>query len=666
VSPPTQGIWAIVLLVLAVAAAVVFGYRVWGLYRLLRLGRDEARVDHPWKRLRDEIVVYLGQRKLLTRPYYIRGIGHALIFWGFLVITWGSADLLLRGILGWQMPFTETTAYAWTLDLFAVAVLVSVAVAMFRRAVLHPPRMHRMPEGYVILALIGFLMLTLLVFESAAEAATRDQLGADMFRVVPPVAAVVAPLIPTAAGPAIFAGAWWAHIVTILAFAVYLPRTKHLHIVTTLPNVYFRSSRPRGALQMIDDIENKETFGAANIRDFSWKQLLDGYTCTECGRCSDNCPALATGKTLDPQKIVLDIRDQLLREGPKLLADAKAETTPPAHWVETKPDELWACTTCAACVEACPVTIEHIDKIVDMRRSLTLMEGAAPAEAQRAMTNIERAGNPWGEPRETRGDWAQGQGIPTFAEKPDAEYLYFVGCAASYDRRNQRVARALATILKSAGVSFAILGAAETCNGDPARRMGNEYLFQLQAQQNIETLNAAAVKKVITSCPHCFNTLANEYPQLGGNYEVVHALPLVKKLLDEKRITMSDGATAEVVAYHDPCYLGRHNGIYDAPRDVLDAVPGVTRAEIAPHNRERGFCCGAGGGRMWMEEKMGQRVNHRRVDQLLATKSGATKVASGCPYCLIMLEEGVGAKGVQESIKPVDVLELVAARLETN
>ena len=664
-SPPTQGIWAIVLLVLTIAAAAVFGYRVLGLYRLLRLGRDESRVDQPWRRLRDEIVVYLGQRKLLKRPYYIRGVGHALIFWGFLVITWGSADLLLRGIVGWQLPFTDTAAYAWILDIFAVAVLVSVVVAVFRRAVLRPPRMHRVPEGYVILTLIGFLMLTLLVFESAAIAATRDELG-QLLRVFPPVAAALAPLISTAAGPAIFAGAWWAHVVTILAFAVYLPRTKHLHIVTTLPNVFFRSSRPRGALQLIDDIENKETFGAANVRDFSWKQLLDGYTCTECGRCSDNCPALATGKTLDPQKIVLDIRDQLLREGPKLLANAKAETTAPAHWVETKPDELWACTTCAACVEACPVTIEHIDKIVDMRRSLTLMEGAAPPEAQRAMTNIERAGNPWGEARATRGDWAEGLGIPTFAEKPDAEYLYFVGCAASYDRRNQRVARALASILKCAGVSFAILGAAETCNGDPARRMGNEYLFQLQAQQNIETLNAAAVKKVITSCPHCFNTIANEYPQLGGNYEVVHALPLVKKLLAEKKLTLTGGAAAEIVAYHDPCYLGRHNGIYDAPRDVLDAVPGVTRAEIAPHNRERGFCCGAGGGRMWMEEKMGQRVNHRRVDQLLATKSGATKVASGCPYCLIMLEEGVGAKGVQESIKPVDVLELVAARLETS
>ncbi len=657
---PTQGL-ALLLLALIVLGFGGFFWRASLLYRLLRLGRNEDRSDQPARRLRDEIVIYLGQSKLLKRPYYVRGIGHALIFWGFLVITYGSADLLIAGLFGRHLPFTETGLYAWTLDIFAVAVLASVVVAVVRRAFMKPPRMHIAPEGYVILGLISFLMLSLLAFESAGIAAGQLETG-----VTPPPLAGLVNVLSRENASAVFAGAWWAHVVAILAFAVYLPRTKHLHIVTTLPNVYFRSSRPRGALQMIDDIENKETFGAANIRDFSWKQLLDGYTCTECGRCSDNCPALATGKTLDPQKIVLDIRDQLLREGPRLLADAKAESTPPAHWGPTKPDELWACTTCAACVEACPVTIEHIDKIVDMRRSLTLMEGAAPAEAQRAMTNIERAGNPWGEARESRAEWAQGLEIPTFAEKPDAEYLYFVGCAASYDRRNQRVARALAAILKSAGVSFAILGAAETCNGDPARRMGNEYLYQLQAQQNIETLNAAKVKKVITSCPHCFNTIANEYPQLGGNYEVVHALPLVKKLLDEKKITLSDGAAAEVVAYHDPCYLGRHNGIYDAPREVLDAVPGVTRVEIAPHHRERGFCCGAGGGRMWMEEKMGQRVNHRRVDQLLATKSGATKVASGCPYCLIMLEEGVGAKGVQESIKPVDVLELVAGRLETN
>ena len=673
---PTAGAGQWILLALTLLGFGAFAWRSVLLFRLLRLGTAEARIDQPWRHLRDGLVIYLGQRKLITRPYYVRGLGHALIFWGFLVITYGSADLLLRGILGWQLPGTDSGLFAWSLDIFAVAVLASIIVAFFRRAVVRPPHMHIAREGYVILALIGFLMLTLVVFESAIVAAVRDidvvnqAAGGPFFVVIPsPVARVVFPLIPAGVGATLFATAWWAHVVTILAFAAYLPWTKHLHIVTTLPNVGFRKQMPRGQLSLIEDIENKETFGAATIRDFSWKQLLDSYTCTECGRCSDNCPALATGKPLDPQKIVLDIRDQLLRQGPKLIGtnvkgDAASESaTSPAHWVESKPEELWACTTCAACVEACPVTIEHIDKIVDMRRYLALMEGAMPPEAQRAMTNIERAGNPWGNPRASRAEWAEGLEIPTFAEKPDAEYLYFVGCAGSYDRRNQKVARALATILRAAGVSFAILGEMETCNGDPARRLGNEYLWQIQAQQNIETLNAAKVRKVITSCPHCFNTLANEYPQLGGNYEVTHALPLVQKLIAEKRITLSSGA-AEVVAYHDPCYLGRHNGIYDEPRAVLDAIPGVERKEIAPHHRERGFCCGAGGGRMWMEEKMGQRVNHRRIEQLVMANTGATKVASGCPYCLIMLDEGVGAKDLQEQIKPVDVLELVAARLE--
>ncbi|MDQ3097503.1 MAG: (Fe-S)-binding protein, partial [Chloroflexota bacterium] len=426
-----------------------------------------------------------------------------------------------------------------------------------------------------------------------------------------------------------------------------------------------RSQRPRGALRPIPDLEEQESFGAATLRDLSWKQHLDGYTCTECGRCSDQCPALATGKPLDPQKIVLDLRDLLLREGDALMRDPQATGTPPAHQSDLKPEELFACTTCAACVEACPVTIEHVDKIVDMRRFLTMMESAAPPEAQRALQNIERAGNPWGEPREARADWAEGLGIPTFAERPDAEYLYFVGCAASYDRRNQRVAKALAEILTSAGLSFAILGREETCNGDPARRIGNEYLWQMQAQANIETFDRYTVRKVIASCPHCFNTIANEFPQLGGRYEVVHALTLVDELIRDGRITMTreSGGADEVTAYHDPCYLGRHNQIYDAPRDVMDAVPGVQRVEIEPHARERGFCCGAGGGRMWMEEQVGQRVNHRRIDQLRAAQAGATKVASGCPFCLIMLEEGVGAKGLQEQVQPVDVLELVADRL---
>ncbi|MDE3112660.1 MAG: (Fe-S)-binding protein [Chloroflexota bacterium] len=674
-TPPTQGYGAIVLLVLALGAFGAAAWRVVQLYRLLRLGATDGRADHLGQRLRDELLIYLGQRKLFKRPYRIRGLGHALIFWGFLVITWGSADLLLRGILGRHMPFTDAVWYQWVLDLFAAAVLVSVVVAWIRRALVHPPHMHVAAQGYVILALIGSLMLTLLTFEAAAVASMRGgPSSVDLMASRPPVAALLSPLIPASAAIGVFAVAWWAHVATVLGFAVWLPNTKHLHIITTIFNVGLRKETPRGALALIPDIESKETFGAATIRDFSWKDLLDGYTCTECGRCSDSCPALATGKPLDPQKIVLDVRSQLLTEGPKLLVDPTAATTPPPRWVGSKPDELWSCTTCAACVEACPVTIEHIDKIVDMRRWLTMNEGDVPPEAQRSLTAIERAGNPWGQPPDTRADWAKGLGVPTFAEKPDAEYLYFVGCAASFDRRNQKVAGALVRILRAAGVSFAILGTEETCNGDPARRIGNEYLWQMQAQQNIQTFKKYGVRKVIASCPHCFNTIANEYGQLGGEYEVVHAVQLVKRLVEEGKLKLKDGeAPRELVAYHDPCYLGRHNGIYDEPREVLAGIGGVEVVEVRPHHRERGFCCGAGGGRMWMEEPVGQRVNHKRVDQIISVRDlmatdGATvsKVASGCPFCLIMLDEGVGAKGVQEELKPVDVLELVASRVEVS
>jgi Fe-S oxidoreductase len=664
--PPTQGIGALVLAAVALLGFGAFAYRASKLYRYLRLGWNEDRTGQLGKRLKDELVVYLLQRKLLKRPYYLRGIAHALIFWGFIVITMGTVDLLLSGLVGLRMPGAESGLFVWAVDVFAVLVLASILLAVARRAFFKPPRMHIALDGYIILGLIATLMVSLLVFENAGQAAGYLAVHQTM----PPFAQLV-PFAWGGAAPTVFAAAWWVHVVTVLGFAAYLPQSKHLHIVTTLPNVFFRTQRPRGALRFVDKIEEQETFGAATLRDLSWKQHLDGYTCTECGRCSDNCPALATGKALDPQKIVLDLRDLLLKEGDALLKDRTATGTAPAHQLATKPDELWACTTCAACVEQCPVTIEHIDKIVDMRRYLTMQEAAAPPEAQRAMTNIERAGNPWGEAAGTRGDWAEGLGVPTFAEQPDAEYLYFVGCAASFDRRNQRVAKALAKILQAAGTSFAILGTEETCNGDPARRMGNEYLWQLQAQQNIETFGRYKVRKIIASCPHCFNTLANEYPQLGGSYEVVHALQLVQDLIAEKKIALgpSSSGEAETVAYHDPCYLGRHNGIYEDPRAILDAIDGVTRMEIEPYHRERGFCCGAGGGRMWMEEKVGQRVNHRRVEQILAAGDAKgvqpSKVASGCPFCLIMLDEGVGAKGIAEQLKPVDVLELVAARLAT-
>jgi Fe-S oxidoreductase len=659
--PPTQGLGAAILALVAVLGFGAFAYRAWKLYRYLRLGWNEDRTQHVGRRLKDELVIYLLQRKLLKRPYFIRGLAHAFIFWGFIVITLGTADLLLSGLVGLRMPGAESGLFVWAVDVFAALVLAAILLALARRLFFKPPRMHIALDGYIILALIGTLMVSLLVFENAGVAAGY----LAIHQTTPPLAQLV-PLAWGGAASTVFAAAWWVHVVTVLGFAAYLPQSKHLHIVTTLPNVFFRSQRPRGALRFVDKIEEQETFGAATLRDLSWKQHLDGYTCTECGRCSDNCPALATGKALDPQKIVLDLRDLLLTEGDLLLKDGAATGTPPAHQLASKPEELWACTTCAACVEQCPVTIEHSDKIVDLRRYLTMQEAAAPPEAQRAMTNIERAGNPWGEAASTRGDWSEGLGVPTLAERPDAEYLYFVGCAASFDRRNQRVAKALAKILQAADLSFAILATEETCTGDPARRMGNEYLWQLQARQNIDTFGRYKVRKIIASCPHCFNTIANEYPQLGGTYEVVHALQLVQDLIAGQKLALGPG-DAESVAYHDPCYLGRHNGIYDDPRAVLDAIDGVTRMEIEPHHRERGFCCGAGGGRMWMEEKVGQRVNHRRVEQILAAGDAKgerpSKVASGCPFCLIMLDEGVGAKGIAEELKPVDVLELVAARI---
>ena len=660
--PPTSGLGVFVLAAVALLGFGAFAYRTWKLYRYLRLGWNADRTLHLGRRVKDELVISLLQGKLLKRPYWIRGLAHAFIFWGFIVITLGTVDLLATGVFGIRLPGAESGLFVWSVDLFAALVLLSIALAFARRAFFKPPRMHVALDGYIILGLIATLMVSLLVFENAGLAA--GYLAAH--QATPPLAQLLRFPYPAGLAAGVFAAAWWVHVVTVLAFAAYLPQSKHLHIVTTLPNVFFRSDRPRGALRFVEKIEEQEHFGAATLRDLSWKQHLDGYTCTECGRCSDNCPALATGKALDPQKIVLDLRNLLLQEGDALLSDPNATGTPPAHQLATKPDELWACTTCGACVEQCPVTIEHIDKIVDLRRFLTMQEAAAPPEAQRAMTNIERAGNPWGEASGTRADWAEGLGVPTFADKPDAEYLYFVGCAASFDRRNQRVAKALAQILQAAGTSFAILGGEETCNGDPARRMGNEYLWQVQAQRNIETFDRYKVRKVIASCPHCFNTIANEYPQLGGRYEVVHALQLVQDLITTKRIELGPGA-AETVAYHDPCYLGRHNGIYEDPRAVLDAMDGVTRMEIEPHHRERGFCCGAGGGRMWMEEKVGERVNHRRVEQILSAGDARgerpAKVASGCPFCLIMLDEGVGAKGIAEQLKPVDVLELVASRL---
>jgi Fe-S oxidoreductase len=481
-----------------------------------------------------------------------------------------------------------------------------------------------------------------------------------------------------------FAVLWWAHMVLVSAFLVYLPFSKHLHIVTSFLNVYLRKLAPRGELPAMDLEDETATFGLKTLSDLNAKDLLDGFTCTECGRCQEACPAWHTGKPLNPKTFIMGIRDLAAdaEEGIPLIPNspAVAETyglssgpraerlAAPIVDTAIPFDAVWDCVTCGACVEACPVLIEHVDKIVGLRRNLVLEESRFPSELTTAMRNMEGPRNPWGQPPSTRTDWTKGLPfeVPLVADVAAAgqldtlEVLYWVGCAAAFDERNRRVARAVATCLDAAGVSFAILGQEESCTGDPARRMGNEYVFQILAGGNVETLERYRMgeRTIVTACPHCFNTLANEYPQLGGRYRVEHHSVFLSRLVAEGRLRLdSDGLPVRNLTYHDPCYLTRYNGVIDAPRDVLAAVPGVTLTEMERHGRQT-FCCGAGGGRMWMEERVGSRINRERTRQALAT--GAETVAVACPFCMVMIRDGLAEEGAGEVVSAVDISEILA------
>ena len=485
---------------------------------------------------------------------------------------------------------------------------------------------------------------------------------------------------------ALFALHWWAHVVFVCAFLVWLPLTKHLHVVTSFFNVYLRKLEPRGALPAMDLEADDATYGLRTLADLGWKDVLDGLTCTECGRCQDACPAHATGKPLDPKALVMGIRH--LSDA----AEAGLNLVPNAPDVRARGGELddglrpesvaiplvpgaiseeaaWDCVTCGACVEACPVLIEHVDKIVGVRRNLVLEESRFPAELTPAFRAMESAQNPWGQPRSARLDWTKGLPfpVPVAADVArdgrlgDLEVLYWVGCAAAFDERNRRVARAFATCLHAAGVRFAVLGQEEACSGDPARRMGNEYVFQLLAAQNVDTLRRYGPPRIVTACPHCFNTIANEYGQLGGDFEIVHHSTFLAALLADGRLATlvgPDGAAERRVTFHDACYLARYNGVVAAPRDVLAAVPGLDVAEMERSGRQS-FCCGAGGGRMWMEESRGTRINAERARQALAT--GADAVAVGCPFCMTMLGDGLaGDAGNAAGVTTVDIAEILA------
>ncbi|HVU65576.1 MAG TPA: (Fe-S)-binding protein [Ktedonobacteraceae bacterium] len=699
VSPTGNWVGVTLFVLLFLAGVGIFAVRAGELVMLLIKARPEDRTDHLDDRIGEFFKVVLGQSGVLRDP--IPGIAHFLTFWGFIIIQIGLLDLLIRAF-GFEIPFIGgNPGFVATLDVFIILVAVALVVFAIRRAVFHPKQLqsfrHGPWDGFIILLLILAVLVTLAFTEAFEYAASNgaewslfgqwmgpwfSNLGADTNTVL-------------------FRVSWWVHIGTVLFFLCYLPRSKHLHLMATPFNVFFRSYKPKGALPLMENIEEREDYGVAKAEQFTWKQLLDGYACTECGRCNTVCPATNTGKPLMPKEIILGVKEALFTNSAEILGKD-------SPWVKLAPlgtrsgemvrkggepealiggaisqEALWACTTCSACMEICPVSIEHVPKIVDMRRQLVMEESEFPTEVTSLFNNIERNGNPWEISNDKRAAWAAGLDIPLLAENPDADVLYWVGCMGSFDERNKKVATSVAKILKAAKVNFAILGPEESCTGDPARRIGNEYLWQMQAQQNIETLdgygfnrakneenghnghNGAAPKHrtILTACPHCFNTIGNEYPQLGGDYEVVHHTAFIDKLLADEKISLPEGFDERKLTYHDPCYIGRYNGIYEEPRRVLTVLNsnGVTEME---RNRNKSFCCGGGGGRAWMEEKIGRRVNQTRMKEALDT--GAEVLAAACPFCITMFDDGIKGIEAEDQMQIEDIAEIVAGALEAN
>jgi Fe-S oxidoreductase len=626
------------------------------LTRLVKAAPPTARTGDTPVRARNELTVVLGQQKLLQRlgP----GLMHAFIFWGFLVLA-PTIVIAMIGIVDKHATFPwlgHQGWYAFLVDLFCVLVLIGVAAAFYIRKVQRPRRFEgsHLGEADLILALIATIVTTLLLWH-----ATRIALGINDWPASwSPVSNALSNLFGAGQATRVLERVFvWAHVLTILTFLAYLPYSKHLHIGTAAINVWFGRTAARGRLEPLrfddpDIPEDELRFGAGTAKDLTWKQLLDTFSCTECGRCQDACPAFATGKTLSPKLVIMGLRDQVFADSGLAGRDDPTPLVPTA----VPEESVWDCVTCGACVQACPVSIEHIDHIVDLRRHLVMVESSFPSEAEPMLRDVERASNPWGHAQSGRAEWAAALGIRVL-EPGDAapEYLYWVGCASSFDERAKRTAEATATLLQKAGVEFAILGPRESCTGDPARRMGNEYVFQALAEQNVATLNEAGVTKIIANCPHCFNTLANEYPDFGGRYEVIHHSELLARLVRDGKLTPARQEGLNIT-YHDSCYLARHNDVLAPPRDLVAAVGNPVEME---RSGKQTFCCGAGGAHMWMEERAGA-INVERVREAAGTGAGTLAVA--CPYCTVMLDDGVQSTGDQ--LRVVDVATLLAEAVD--
>jgi len=689
---------------LIIVALSVFGRTMFGKIQLLKALEPADRVNHLKERLMNMVILAIGQKRLVGRAKErSSGFMHAFIFWGFCILLIRSLTLYGEGFQqGYHLPllggdYLIGYLYVALKDIVEATVFLMIIFAFYRRAVLKPKRMHNTFEAYLVLGLIGILMVSDLLYDGARYNLihlynnpgsipyfNNPQYGSEFLWT--PISVAAASLISglgVDATTAILTIMFWLHICSQLVFLNLLPLGKHFHVITALPNVFLKSLGYPHEKPKLLDLEDEaawedESLGINHIHQLNWKQGLDLYTCTECGRCKEVCPTYTTDKPLNLHEFNDKLKQELLENADNIIKKAKLSSTieqsEDSAQIEKLKEEisalnskkqligeviaedtLWACTTCRACEEVCPVAIEHVPRITAMRQGQFLMAEAYPKELNPALKGLERNGNPWGIGYDKRADWAEGLDIKTMAEDSNVDYLLWVGCAGSFDDRSKKVTTSLVSILQKAGISFAILGVEEKCTGDYARRVGNEMLFQMMAQENIETLNNYNVKKIITACPHCLNTLKHEYPPMGGDYDVIHHAEFIDQLVQKGKIQLKQ-SLAGALTYHDPCYLGRYNNIFDQPRSILRSVSKGVLKELERHGRES-FCCGAGGGRMWMDETIGKRINLERSEEIVRRQ--VSNVAVGCPFCMTMIEDGMKELGKEEEIKTMDIAELV-------
>ncbi len=653
---------------LIIAAFGIFYVRVRRLFNIMCAVKGEAtlKVDQITSRITERIKVLftdiLGQSNV--RRKILPGIAHTMIFFGFLAIQPHSLELMIQGVfpglhLSKAVPGIYG-GYLYVADLFAFFVLIGLGYALYRRLLDRP---NYLTNGLDAKLIILFTSVIIISFHFINAFQMQKPVGAGGFD--------YAGLFPISAGFVRFFNltsltssqtslgyeiSYWIHLLTILGFLVYIPGSKHLHLLAAVPNVFLKPLEREKAM-IKTDIENEdaESFGLGKVSDLSWKNVLDLYACTECGRCEEQCPADATGKPLSPKKVVVDVKHDLFDQAAPLLGGNMESIEPLVRDnVSISEEVLWSCTTCRACEDICPVNIQHLDIILEARKYQVLMEAAFPPEMQETFTNLENQSNPWGFSNDTRANWSKGLDVPLMADNPEADVLYFVGCAGSFDDRGKKISSALARVLKKANVNFAILGEEERCNGDMARRAGNEYLAQTMIIENVETFNRYNPKKILTSCPHCYNTIKNEYPQFGATFQVVHHTEFLLDLFKQGRLKQN-GTQLGDLTFHDSCYLGRWNGIVEAPKALIRCVNGGTDLLMPKRKGDKGFCCGAGGARMFMEENIGKRINIERAEELIAT--GASTVAAACPFCITMLGDGISDANGGLDVK--DIAEIV-------